>query len=153
MHEPTSLPPTRLAELASWLELRIHEEEPWGTAARLYGITVLDGDLLGRNADEAARYTLLAEGPVYDLLDSPTAVMATMFDAIGLCCHGTATRLDIGGRFRCRTVLAADEGGHVAVNRVEGMTPEVMGAATGPVAERMNRLFDILRSAEPHRPA
>jgi len=153
MHEPNQLASARLTELASWLELRIHEEEPWGTAARLYGITVIDEELLGRNADEAARYTLLAEGPVYDLLDSPTAVMATMFDAVGLCCHGTATRLDTGGRFRCRTVLVADEGGHVAVNRLEGTAPEVMGAARGPIAERMNRLFDILRSAEPHRPA
>lgn len=151
MHETPQLHPARLTELASWLELRLHEEEPWGTAARLYGITVLDADLLGRNADEAARYTLLAEGPVYDLLDSPTAVMATMFDAIGLCCHGTATRLDTGGRFRCRTVLAADEGGHVAVNRIEGATPEVMGAARGPIAERITRLFDILRPTEPRR--
>lgn len=153
MHEPAEPFIVPLTELASWLELRIHEEEPWGNATRIYGITVLDSALLGRNSDDAARYTFLAEGPLYDLLDSPTAVMATMFDAIGLCCHGTATRLDTGGRFRCRTVLVASEHGHVAVNRIDGATPEVMGAATGPVAERMNRLFDLLRSTEPHRSA
>ena len=141
-----------LDALASWLELRIHEHEPWGGPAQLYGLTVEDAGALGRNADGAARQRLLACGQVYDLLDSPAAVMATMFDAIGLCCFGMATRLDTGARSRCRTVVVATERDQRSVNRMEGQHPELMGVPRGPVADRLDRLFDVLRSTEARPP-
>ena len=141
-----------LDDLASWLELRLHETVGWGSGSRIYGLTLLDPEALGRNGDEAARFTFLAEGDVYALLESPTAVMATMFEAIGLCCFGTATRLDTGERHRCRTLLVANEWGQSTVNRLKGLRPERMGVSSGPVAERVAELFDAIRSTETHRP-
>ena len=141
-----------LDHLATWLELRLHETAGWDTGSRLYGLTVMDPEALGRNADGAARISLLAEGDVYELLDSPVAIAATVFDAVGLCCFGTATRLDTGERSRCRTVLVANECGQSTVNRLQGRPPERMGMASGPVAERVDLLFSAFRSTETHRP-
>ncbi len=138
-----------LDDLAAWLEVRLHETAGWTCGSRLYGLTVLDPDGVGRNADDAARFTFLAEGDVYALLDGPAAVAGTLFDALGLCCLGTATRLDTGERFRCRTVLVANEGGQSTVNRIKGSAPERMGRASGPIAEIVDGLFGLVRQREP----
>jgi hypothetical protein len=144
--------PDLLADLASWLELRLHEADDWRSPSRLYGLTVLDPDALGRNADSAAAFTFLAEGEVYALLECPAVVAAATFDALGIACTGTATRLDTGERYRCRTVLVADGTGQSTVNRLRGEAPERMGRASGPVADRVELLFRALRSTE-SRPA
>lgn len=138
-----------LDDLAAWLEVRLHETAGWTCGSRLYGLTVLDPDGVGRNADDAARFTFLAEGDIYALLDGPAAVAGTLFDALGLCCLGTATRLDTGERFRCRTVLVANEGGQSTVNRIKGSAPERMGRASGPIAEIVDGLFGLVRQREP----
>jgi len=87
------------------------------------------------------RVTFLAEGWVYDLLDGPSAVAATRYDALGLCCFGKATRLDTLERFRCRTVLVAVANDQFAVNRLRGKPPELMGRPNGPVSEQVAGLF------------
>lgn len=143
-----TLNPALHQHLADWLELRLHETIGWGSGSRMYGLSVLDPDALGRNADEAVRITFLAEGDVYDILDGPTAVAATMFDAIGLCCFGTATHLDTGERRRCRTVLVANEHGQATTNRLMGAAPEAMGRASGPIAAIVDDLYDVIRPAE-----
>jgi len=135
-------------DLANWLELRLHETIGWGTGSRMYGLTALDAEALGRNADDAVRITFLAEGDVYDLLESPTAVTATMFDAIGLCCYGTATHLVTGESRRCRTVLVANEFGQATTNRLKGAPPEPMGRASGPIAAIVDELYDVIRPGE-----
>jgi hypothetical protein len=139
-------------QLADWLELRLHETIGWGSGNRLYGLTVLDREALGRNADEAVRVAFLAEGDVYSILEGPIALAATMFDATGLCCFGTATHLDTGERRRCRTVLVANEDGQATTNRLLGGPPESMGRASGPVATIVDGLYDVIRSTEA-RPA
>lgn len=130
-----------LAALAMWFELRVQERVGWRDGSRLFGLEVLDAGALERNADTAARVTFLAEGDVYELLESDCAVLATRFDALGLCCFGTATNLRTGERFRSRTVLVATPFGQSTVNRLQGAPPEHMGAASGPVADRVAALF------------
>ena len=139
-----------LDNLAVWLEVRLHETAGWSCGSRLYGLTLLDPEGLGRNAEDAVRFTFLAEGDVYALLDGPAALAGTMFDALGLCCLGTATRLDSGERFRCRTVLVANECGQSTVNRIKDEAPERMGRATGPIAEIVDGLFGLAHTAETH---
>ena len=151
--DPVLADPDLMQGLANWLELRLHETAGWISGSRLFGLTVLDADGVGRNADDAVRLTFLADGHVYALLDSPTAMVATLFDALGLCCYGTATKLDSGEQHRCRTVLVANQYGQATSNRMEGSTPEPMGRASGPVAERVDALFDVFRSADGQRRA
>lgn len=136
-------------DLANWLELRLHETIGWASGSRMYGLSVLDTDALARNADEAARITFLAEGDVYNVLEGPTALAATMYDAIGLCCFGTATHLDTGEQRRCRTVLVANEDGQATTNRLMGARPEAMGRASGPIAAIVDELFDVIRPRDP----
>ena len=134
-------PAHALDALAMWFELRVQERVGWRDGSRLFGLEVLDAGSLERNADTAARVTFLAEGDVYELLDGECALLATRFDALGLCCFGTATNLRTGERFRSRTVLVATPFGQSTVNRLQGGSPEHMGVARGPVADRVAALF------------
>lgn len=130
-----------LDALAMWFELRMQERVGWRDGSRLYGLEVLDADALERNGDTAARITFVAEGDVYELLDGECAALAASFDALGLCCFGTATNLRTGERYRSRTVLVATPQGQSTVNRLQGASPEHMGVARGPVADRVAALF------------
>jgi len=140
-HPEHAAPNGALDALAMWFELRVQERVGWREGSRLFGLEVLDASALDRNADSAARVTFLAEGDVYELLDGECALVATRFDALGLCCFGTATNLRTGERFRSRTVLVATPFGQSTVNRLQGGAPEHVGVARGPVADRVGALF------------
>ncbi len=140
-----------LDQLASWLERRLDETVGWRHSSRLYGITVLDRQELIDGTNDAARVTYLAEGWVYDLLDSPSAGIATEYDALGLCCFGRATNLETREQSRCRTVLVADSTGQSSVNRLRGRTPELTGRPSGPVADLVDALFADQRVMETRR--
>jgi len=143
-----------LDQLASWLERRLDETVGWQHSSRLYGITVIDRESLiagTPDGNDAARVTYLAQGWVYDLLDSPSAGIATEYDALGLCCFGRATHLETLERSRCRTVLVADSTGQSCVNRLRGRTPELTGRPSGPVADRVSALFEGQRATEARR--
>jgi hypothetical protein len=140
-----------LDQLVSWLERRLDETVGWRHASRLYGLTVLDRDALLAGAPDAARVTFLAEGWVYDLLASPSARLATEYDALGLCCFGRATNLETLERSRCRTVLVADASGQATVNRLRGKPPVLAGHPTGPVADVVEALFGTIPSAPTDR--
>lgn len=137
-----------LGALAMWFELRMQERVGWRDGSRLYGLEVLDAAALERNSDTAARITFVAEGDVYELLEGECAATAASFDALGLCCFGTATNLRTGERYRSRTVLVATPWGQSTVNRLQGASPEHMGEARGPVAERVAALFAASGTAE-----
>lgn len=80
---PAPLDPTSL--LVAWLERRLHATTDWLLdEARLYGVTLRDADLLGDDADTAARFCLLDRGYPYDLLEGPSVQLAHHFDAVAL---------------------------------------------------------------------
>ena len=143
--------PELLDEMAVWLEQRLDETVGWRHASRLYGLTVLDRDGLRAGSAGAMRFAFLAEGYVYDVLAGPSAALATVYDALGLCCFGMATSGETELRRRCRTVLVANGSGQTTVNRLRGSGPERLGRPTGPVAELVAALFGDSETTETGR--
>jgi len=147
---PVFTRPELLEEVAAWLERRLDETVGWRSGSRLYGLTLLDPDALGRDEAGAMRITYLGEGYVYPLLGGPAGQAATGFDALGLCCFGVATNLETGRRRRCRTVLVANCSGQSTVNRLKGERPECLGRPHGPVADLVGELFAQDREPPAH---
>ena len=65
------------------------------SAARLYGITVVDPEGIPTKADGSLRITFLAEhADVYELLEAPTSAISKMFDAaVVLTCGWAAPQI------------------------------------------------------------
>ena len=90
---PPATDPT--AQLATWLERRLDETTDWNLdEARLYGVTVRDPELVGEDADGAARFALLDRGYPYDVVEGPASLLAGNFDAVALLTLGWQSPLD-----------------------------------------------------------
>ena len=127
------------------------------SAARLYGITIVDPDGIASNADGALRITFLAEhADVYELLDAPTSAISKMFDAAVVLTCGWAAPLDGDDepselapsrhprRRRVRLVVTVCDNGVASVLRFADTPEEIVtddGAARGTLADAVNSLW------------
>ncbi len=141
------------------------------SAARLYGITVVDPDGIATNVDGALRITFLAEhADVYELLDAPTSAISRMFDAAVVLTCGWAAPLDGDDepselapsrhprRRRVRLVVTVCDDGVASVLRFADAPDEIVtddGAARGTLADAVNSLWftsslEATEATEPH---
>lgn len=126
------------------------------SAARLYGITVVDPEGITSNVDGALRITFLAEhADVYELLDAPTSAISKMFDAAVVLTCGWAAPLDDDEpsdlapsrhprRRRVRLVVTVCDGGVASILRFADTPEEIVtddGAARGTLADAVNSLW------------
>ena len=154
----TSTHPTPL-DLATCVEHSLHLSLDRFdlSAARLYGITVVDPEGIPAKADGSLRITFLAEhADVYELLDAPTSAISKMFDAAVVLTCGWAAPLDDDDepsdlapsrhprRRRVRLVVTVCDLGVASVLRFADTPEEIVtddGAARGTLADAVNSLW------------
>jgi hypothetical protein len=129
MHHRVPPPHPSTPHLARWFEQRINDSVPFTlSAARLYGLTVVDGD--GLLADEHQPGAVLASyvtehADPRRLLRRAGSDLALCHDAVALLVTGWASSLDHelvelssrGGRRKVRLVVVAGDDGLAAVAR------------------------------------